>query len=243
MTNYIPKRITFKSDHLELVGYLFSPSEIKNPPGILFLHGASKKMDTNIFESWQKYLCEKGYASFSFYTRGVAESEGEYTESSLLNREKDSLCALNVFIDSGSVDKNNITVIANSMGGHVGAKISADPLIKATILYAAAAYGKEAEDKNLDPTFTEAISKPNSWQNSPAFDALQKANKPLLVIYPELDTVIPQEVKAGYKALVQSENYIEVPKTTHQSISEKTDEDKKLMQNTFEISANFLATI
>lgn len=244
MKNYNVKRISFNVDDLSLVGYLYSPTNAASSPGVLFIHGSAKNNPSNIFESWQIYLAKKGISSFSYFSRGVSESEGNYSEGNLINREKEALQALSTLINTENVDHTKIAILANSMGGHVASKISPEPKIKAVILYAAAAYSREAENKMLDRSFTKEITKNKSWQNSPAFEYLSRAKKPILVIYPQLDNVIPEGVKRKYKSILNNKkNFVVIPEATHITISELTKQDKKIMLNTFEISAGFIKNV
>ncbi len=236
--------VSFNSDGYKLSGRLAYPNDAQVSPGVLFVHGSGAgRAGKLILKHWQDYLTRKGFSTFSFDCRGVGESEGNFEDSTLINRGEDTLQALSVFMSLGKVDKNRIAVIANSMGGHVAAKLLPDSNIKALVLYSAAAYGKEAEDKKLGEgsAFSRAIRQPESWKSSPIFEVLAQTNKPFQVIYQENDTVIPKEVKQAFRALLtDSQNAVTIANGTHISIAEKTDLDKKAMEKAFAASQKFL---
>jgi dienelactone hydrolase len=239
----VHSKITFNSDGIELFGYLYPAQNKVASTGVLFIHGASKGVTHNIFDHWQTFLSQHNISSMSYFTRGVAESGGIYEDSSLLNREIDAKYALEYFQNTGIVDPAKIAILANSMGGHVAAKLAGDPAVGAIILYAAAAYSKEAEDKKIDHTFTEVITKENSWSNSPAFRSLENSQKPTLVMYPQNDQRIPHGVQDRYKSLVNPSDFIVIPDSDHETISEKNNGDDQVMLTAFKHSLKFLRRV
>ncbi|MBI4058282.1 hypothetical protein HY408_00775 [Candidatus Gottesmanbacteria bacterium] len=103
------KVITFDSDGYKLTGFHSYPITKTLLPGVLFIHGGGKYTN-NLYESWQEYLCLHGYASLSFFSRGVGNSEGSFEKGSLSHRLTDTLTAYNAYITSGIVDPDRIGI-------------------------------------------------------------------------------------------------------------------------------------
>lgn len=223
--------ISFLSDNLKLSGVIFTPLGNTNSPGVLFLHGGGKD-GTHNFVGWQHYLAENGYSSMFFYFRGCGKSDGNFSDSSLSNRLTDAKNAFLYYQLSGLVDPNKICVLGSSMGGHIAARLTEKiPGIASLILYGAAAYGENVEKLPLHKTFTSEIRKPLSWKNSPAFTAISKFTKPVLLIYGQNDTVIPTDVKVAYSlSLTKQGLSILIPEGGHQMLTtdNKTEQTDKL---------------
>lgn len=233
------KEVDFESDGNLLKGYFYFSQTIINPPGVLFLHGSGITAGASVFKNWQEYLAAKGISTFAFDTRGVGKSTGEFKESSLNNRTKDALKAWEFFIKGHLANSPRIYVVAISMGAHVAARlIEKLPAIKGVILSGAGAYASEAEDKNLDSSFTQVIREEESFLNSPAFSLYKKANKPMLIVYGDKEEVIPPLLQQKYQSL--NKNFVILPNSNHQSIRGVSEEDKQFCQNLFDLSYNFL---
>jgi len=193
------KAVNFQSDGLTLRGSLVYPLPKNGYYGVLFVHGGGLYYPVDFYAAWQEYLGARGYSSFSFFGRGVAPSEGNFSDSSLNNRLKDAQAALEFFKNSGLVDQKVIAVYASSMGGHVAVRLlEKHKEIKALILQSAAAYGKALESLSLGTEFTEAVRKPESWRDSPVFKILANYRYPVKVVYGKADSVIPSEVQQKY---------------------------------------------
>lgn len=239
----VKENVEFQSDGNKLKGVLVYPNEVSSPVGVLFIHGSGKeKTIYQLLVPWQEYLAERGISSLSFHCRGVHDSEGSFEDASLNNRLKDSEAALEHFLSSGHVDPTQVFVHGTSMGGHVIVRLlEKHPEIKGLMMEGGAAYSTEAEDKKMDQTFTDAIRKENSWVDSPAFDILQKTDVPLLLIYGEFDTVIPDGIKDKYRTFVKSpkDDFI-LKGGDHGSIRGETPEQKALCQEMYEATYDFL---
>lgn len=233
------QEVDFKSDGNLLKGYFYFSQTIINPSGVLFLHGSGVTVGASVFKRWQEYLATKGISTFAFDTRGVGKSSGEFKEASLNNRTKDALAAWEFFMSKRQSNLQKIYLVAISMGAHVAARLVEKlPDIKGVILSGAGAYSSEAEDKNLDSSFTEVIRKKESFLNSPAFSLYENANKPMLIVYGDKEEVIPQSLQRKYQSL--NKDFVILPNSNHQSIRGVSEEDKNFCQNLFNISYNFL---
>lgn len=234
------KVIWFYSDGNKLQGDLYHPLKTKKSPGILFLHGG-KNLMTNRFEEWQKFLCVSGYASLSFHFRGAGKSEGRFEDGSLKNRLIDAFAAFEVFKKLDVIDANNIALEGSSMGAHIAIRlIEKIPSIKALILQSAAAYGIEAEDKNLNNSFKAVITKENNWFSSPIFKILKDYTGKVLIIYGELDNVIPLDVMRRYRASIKKGNYVIIKSGKHTLLRPQNKEEIQARSELFKQSLRFL---
>jgi pimeloyl-ACP methyl ester carboxylesterase len=236
----ISLEINLISDNLKLTGYLSYPSSGTNFPGVLFIHGGGKYTD-NLYSDWQSYLGKRGFASLFFYCRGVGVSEGDFTDSSLVNRLSDAIAAYNYFINSGIVDPNRICVYGSSMGGHVAVRlIEKYPRIKTLVLQSAAAYSVKAEKLQLTSQFTQEITRSNSWSESVVFDMLKTYSGKTLIIYGEKDEVIPDGIKNKFKEMINHNNFIILKNGTHRLLRPETDAEKKANLKMFHKVSLFL---
>lgn len=235
------KEITFFSDGRKLAGTLYAPSKGSVTPAVLFIHGAGKANRTRYFP-WQEYLAKKGFSSFSFDVRGVGESEGNFEEGSLNNRLIDAQNALKTFIKTGFVDPRRLGIGGNSMGAHVAVRlIEKNPEIKAIMLGCAAAYGIEAEGKQLNEEFTWVIRKPDSWKTSPVFPILNSYKGKVFILYGEEEEVIPHEVEKNFLdiAKTKGEAYL-LPHIGHKLLQPENEQQKQAVEKLFTLSSAFL---
>jgi dipeptidyl aminopeptidase/acylaminoacyl peptidase len=231
---------SFLSDGLKLMGFLTSPSDKKKFPGVLFIHGGGRYTE-NLYASWQAYLLERGYASFSFYCRGVGTSEGIFEDGSLTNRLKDAEAAYRCFISSGVVDQNRICVAGSSMGAHVAVRlIEQFPKIKAVFLQSAAAYSIKAESLRLNESFTNEIRNNNQYEKSPVFSILNQYTGALYVVYGEHDSVIPDAVKELYNRSIQRGEYRILKHGTHKLLRPESALEFEAREELYSTSVNFL---
>jgi alpha/beta superfamily hydrolase len=208
------KIITFLSENFKLTGFLAYPKLEKSVPSVLFIHGGGKYTE-NLYVSWQTYLSDNGYASLSFYCRGVGTSEGNFEDGSLVNRLKDAFAARTAFIKTGIVDPKRICFYGSSMGAHVAVRmIEKFPETKLLILQSAAAYSKNAEVLPLNEQFTNEIRK-NEYFNSPIFPILKKYQGATHVVYGENDLVIPNDVKDLFYKSINIGEYQIIKNGTH----------------------------
>lgn len=187
-------------------GYKISGTLYKSDPEaalVIFIQGGAKLPRKNgPYTKWQEHLMEKSISSFIFDYRGLGESEGNFSETSLKTRCEDVKNAIE-FLKTYS--KNVPHLIAISMGGPVAIRIAEDNA-SGLILLVSAAYSEEAWGKKFGPDFKEAITKPESWINSPDFTSLQRCNNKLMLFYAENDEIIPKAITDRYAEIVKSKN-------------------------------------
>ena len=127
-----PELITFKSDDLELKGFLWKPSGDGAFPAALWNHGSEKNPGT--IESVATYFVEKGYVFFVPHRRGQGRSPGPYIMDELNKAGsrgergqllvdlheihlEDQLAGLKYLQNLSFVDANRIAVMGFSFGG------------------------------------------------------------------------------------------------------------------------------
>jgi len=77
---YAKERVTFKSDNLNLVGFLFRPAGVGPFPGLIWNHGSEKDPGTQRqFDAVAAIFVPAGYVVFAPVRRGHGGSEGPYS--------------------------------------------------------------------------------------------------------------------------------------------------------------------
>ena len=234
------EEINFTSDRLILKGFLYYPLPKNEYFGVLFIHGGGKYTSSRYLK-WQEFLAHNGYSSLSFFSRGVGNSEGNFADSSLINRLTDAQNALAFFQKSGVVDPSNIALSGSSMGAHVAVRLlEQNRKIKTLIVQSAASYGKAAERLPLNSQFTQAISAPNSWQDSPVWQILEKFRGNLGVFYGQEDKIIPSDIKQKYRQLIKQGGYWEIGNGQHKLLAPSNPLEEAAQQELFKTSLLFL---
>lgn len=214
----------FPSNNLQLKYTFCLPVSTQNEicPGVLLIHGATAARGKGrvIFRDLQQLLSQEGFASLAYDTRGVGESEGEFCESTLVNRLVDAENAQRFLMHNQSIDVKRLAALGLSMGGHIIARLVGlhPEQFKEVVLVNAAAYGPQAEDKKLKPytEFTDTIRQNSNWQNSHAFVDLLKFRGIVVTADSECDEVIPQDVKDRYRlSIARLDRRITLPGIKH----------------------------
>ena len=224
----ISKDISFVSNGLLLKSRIFLADGADAKPAVLFVAGAKPGTFTKsgAMTTIRERLAEARINSIVFDHPGFGESEGDTKHSSLDSRLEDQREALRCLLANSKTDPSRLGMIGNSMGGHVLARmLDVTNGVQAIVLDRAATYGADAEDKPFDERFSASIRQPKSWVGSPALAAIQKFKGNILVIYPELDEVIPAEVQSTVKAEANDEEHILIlPQVGHFFMREETAE-------------------
>jgi len=130
--------------------------------------------------------------SFTFDHSGHGESTGELKKSSLKKRVDEATEAL-----KASSLSTPISLCGFSMGGYVSIKL-AESLglenIQNLILFCPGIYNAEAYSVQFDQGFTDILRTKDSWENSDAFQILDKFTGNLLIIIGDQDEVIPEGI-------------------------------------------------
>lgn len=209
-------KIQFLSETLKLGGNISVPTNHKNI-GILILHGGGQ-INADVYKNRQQAFAENGFASLAFNFRGVGQSEGVMSESTLENRVEDAIAAYDVL--TKHVD--NIVVMGASMGGYVAIKLTEHRNVAGLILIGSAAYAREAELSPFNHEFTAILHTLGSWTNSHSYELLQNYTKPILLVYGSEDTIIPKDIQVKYRSLLKpSDTYVEISGAPHTIPDEK----------------------
>lgn len=153
----------------------------------LVLHGAGKSSRTR-FSLLRENLNDHGIASASFDFIGHGKTGGEILGTSLHGRTKQAAAVIRYTCIEP------LTLIAASMSAYTAIKLTKIFSVNNLILLVPAVYTPCAYNIDFGPKFSAAIRKPNSWQDSDAFNILESFKGNLLVIAAEHDHVIPIKV-------------------------------------------------
>jgi dienelactone hydrolase len=132
---YTKERVTFKSDDLTLVGFLFKPSKPGPFPGLIWNHGSEQNPGAMPqFDAVAAVFVPAGYVVFAPMRRGHGDSEGSYIQYDLQRAGGEQRLRLQVrLLESGQlddqlaglaylkslpyVDRNRLAVAGCSYGG------------------------------------------------------------------------------------------------------------------------------
>ena len=137
--NITKQRVTFQSDGLTLIGYLYKPQGNGPFPGIIWNHGSEKSPGTGPeFDAIADIFVPAGYVVFAPVRRGHGDSQGEYIDDQIATEKQqhgaDAAAQLLVTLMEGPqlddqlagfaylkalnyVDPNRLAVVGCSYGG------------------------------------------------------------------------------------------------------------------------------
>jgi hypothetical protein len=228
------------SDGLTLQGTIIAPPSTDAGCGVLFMHGGGTANRTR-YADWQSRLCSIGVSSLAFDFRGCGDSEGRFTEGSLLHRIDDACAAYDAFIRYLGTKNPQVVLAGSSMGGHIAARVTGLRPSAALILQSAAAYPEEAESLPLNGEFTEAIRKPGAYTASPALSTLSGYTHPILCIYGANDDIIPFPVMDRYMQIARRNGLTyTINGYGHTMLSPKTGSDRRKTNELYRVSTRFI---
>ena len=171
------------------------------------------------------YLHGGGHADHTRYTAlierfnsvGIISHAFDHHATTLAGRLDEAELELAKLKSQHGLSDGEIYVWGSSMGGHVAARLTRiHPDLAGVILQSAAAYSQAAENIPFGPDFTAELTRNESYLESPVFSLISKYTNPILVMYGELDNVIPQAVKDRYISRAkQNGQYFLLPKAGH----------------------------
>ena len=206
-------RFTVDSDGHTLVGdCTSSPVSMR----LLCLHGAGTS-DRKRFDPLRNILIDKSLNSYAFDFTGHGETGGDLFSSSLKNRVDQALAV----IDAQQIIEP-LSIIASSMGGYIGIKLTNMRAVKNLILIAPAVYDVQAYTAIFGPQFTEAIRRSYSWRDTDAWEILANYTGNLVIFAAEKDQVIPNEIIQKIYTSAQkarTRDIITIPDATHSLLS------------------------
>lgn len=179
---------------------------------ILFLHGAGNS-DRTRFTKMRELLAEQGVSSCAFDFIGHGETSGDLLSSSLQQRTEEALAVIKAL-----ALKQPLTIIAASMSGYTAIKLTELVSIDTLIFLAPAVYTPTAYALPFGQGFAETIRQTDSWQQTDAWNILQKFSGKLLIFEGENDQVVPKElIEKLYDSATQAQSreIVIVPGATH----------------------------
>lgn len=198
---------SFEVDGLKIACGLLRPAGHNRHAGILYIPGAPRtprqEMISRFGTETIPALNDLGFTVMTFQFPGIGGSEGELESNSLALRLKVTEAAYDKLLESDPLMEGHVGVNATSIAGYTGIRLTETRQVKALALDAPAAYGVEADDKLWNGEFTEVIRKPNSWEGSLSFTALEHFSGDVILFYPEHDDVIPLPVQEKYREIVK----------------------------------------
>jgi dipeptidyl aminopeptidase/acylaminoacyl peptidase len=116
------QRISFKSDGLDLAGYVGVPDGVKSGerrPVFIVLHGFGSNMNAGNVMQPCAMLRQLGYATLRFDMRGCGDSGGEKGRILCLDQVADTRNALSFLAQHPQIDPRRIAVTGSSFGAAV----------------------------------------------------------------------------------------------------------------------------
>lgn len=107
-------------DNITLHSWLFKTTAEVDKGTIIFMHGNSRNISTEVLP--MLWVLDKGYNLFTFDYRGYGISQGKPSVEGVL---KDGVEALDAFMQIKDLDKSNIILMGQSLGGAVASYIAA----------------------------------------------------------------------------------------------------------------------
>lgn len=194
---------TVRAGSLAVDGELLACLEVcgdQDRATVLILHGAGESRKER-YLPLMTGLAEAGLASVAFDFSGHGESTGALGELSLERRHRQARGVLADLLRRRG--GSPVIVMGFSMSGQTVCDLLAGDgdadrgVPSAAVLCCPAVYSRDAYGIPFgDPAFTRVLRRKGSWSDSPAFEALLGYHRPLLVVRPQVDEVIPEEISA-----------------------------------------------
>ncbi|MFJ4435574.1 alpha/beta hydrolase [Streptomyces sp. NPDC088923] len=192
-----PARTTVRESVLAVDGerlsaYTVTPGrELRGAYGVVLLHGAGDGDKERCLPLAQD-VAARGHHALALDFSGHGGSTGHLAELSL-RRRRDQAAAVVAEVFGA---RRPLVLVGFSMSGQTVADLLAryGPRVAALALCAPGIYGRAAWDVPFGDGFTELIRRPASWRDSRALQAYGSFAGRALLVVPERDEVIPEEV-------------------------------------------------
>ncbi len=203
--------IQFISKGIRLSGTIIAPKVLKaKNPGVIFLHGLTGGKEKGY--QYAEGLAKLGYISFLFDMRGHGQSTGDINTATINEFMQDCLSAYDFFIKIKGVDRNNISVVGNSLGGHLGVLLASKRKVRNLAMRVPADYPTDVFDKPTmdngaeNPRITKWRKQPKKYNESPALKAMHNFKGDVLVIQAETDMWVPHTTVENYVNAVSNKS-------------------------------------
>ena len=218
---YSPDNILVETDEGKTLHGWYFKTPLKNPKGtIIFLHGNSSNISTE--SVGMVWVLDKGYNLLTFDYRGYGLSEGKPDIEGVL---KDGLDFTDAIMKYNKVDKRNLIIHGQSLGGAVASHIAAysphAEKIKVLVLDSTftswKSISKEIASKNF---FTWAWQHPISWGITGKYSTLENVKnskiKNTIVMHSKKDELISYDnAEAIFKMAHEKKVMINDDYSTH----------------------------
>jgi fermentation-respiration switch protein FrsA (DUF1100 family) len=217
---YAPENVFFKTpEGLTLHGW-FLRTHAKAQGSILVLHGNAENLSTHV--NSVLWLVDKGFNIFIFDYQGYGRSQGEPTIAGV---HRDAEAALEALMAMPHVDKEQIIVLGQSIGGAIAVYTVANSpyknRIKALVLDSVFfGYRRLAREKLADFFLTWPFQYPLSMLISDSYSPERWIKKvapvPVLIIQGKQDPVVPlHHGQMLYDAALQPKAFLETAVPGH----------------------------
>ena len=149
--------ITFRSGDVTLSGTLLRPRSTGRHAGVVFLHGSGPetRWGTSLFLADR--FARQGIAALVFDKRGVGQSTGDWTRSSLQDLAEDYAAAVRFLQRQSGVNPKQVGIYGHSQGGTLSPLIASRPGAVAFVIAAAAIGTGPIYEQDLYRTRNELI--------------------------------------------------------------------------------------
>lgn len=215
--NYEVEQGTFEWDGLSLETKLLLPekrSPTQKLPLVCMIGGIPRNAEnssvydplTPVFSEYAKAFAASGEASFVMAPVGMGKSEGDTYDTSIADRIDAWYNVVRSLAQNERFDPRNITLLGNSMGGHIALQV-AERLkidgveVKNLVLVSPAAYSKQTEQAHFGPTWGQAAQN-FSANSSKSFESLQNYSGRVLLSWVQYDRPISQPIQDRYNQVM-----------------------------------------
>ncbi|WP_431033990.1 alpha/beta hydrolase [Streptomyces sp. P6-2-1] len=179
-------------DGERLSAYTVTPGkEIPGAYGVVVLHGAGNGDKERCLPLAEDFAA-RGHHALAFDFSGHGASTGRLAELSLRRRREQAAAVIGEVFGA----RRPLVLVGFSMSGQTVADLVASygRRVAALALCAPGIYGRAAWDVPFGDGFTELIRRPASWRDSRALEAYGRFAGRALLVVPERDEVVPEEV-------------------------------------------------
>lgn len=196
------REVEFAVEGQKIRGTLFYPESPKEKiPSLIFIHGWLGSQMGNV--AYANEATQHGFACLAFDLRGHGKSAGDIQKLTAEEYLSDAEAAYDYLVSAKGIDPEDITIVSTSFGSYLAACLSEQRNVKNLILRAPA----NLPDTCTDTPVMDSIASPETlaWrakaqgaESNRALHALKKFTGNILIIEPEMDTVIPHQTVENY---------------------------------------------
>lgn len=213
----IPLQIN--GDHGKLSAILQTPDNQSNYPLVLIFHGFTGNKNETLLTSLANNLEAKGIASLRFDFNGHGESEGNFSDMTVLNEISDAQKVYNYVAKLPRV--TSISIAGHSQGGVVASmlagQLGADKIKAIALMAPAAVLRDDAIRGNIFDKHYDSINPPEyveifggrklgrnyilTAQTLPIYETAEKYKGPALMVHGTGDIVVPYTYSLRYQQI------------------------------------------